>query len=141
MRTKRPLVFILAAIPITVIASPLVYQPINPSFGGHPSYGPVLMGQAQAQNSHEDPRSRDPFRDLSPLENFKEQLNRQVLSLISRQIVEAAFGENHGGGIFYTDDFSVEITTTQPGVVRVNVTDIKTGDVTVIEIPVFGQAF
>ncbi len=36
-------------------AGELIYQPINPSFGGDPFAGSYLLGKAQAQDTHKDP--------------------------------------------------------------------------------------
>jgi len=38
-------------------ASELIYYPLNPSFGGSPLNGSVLLGSAQAQNKHTDPNT------------------------------------------------------------------------------------
>lgn len=38
-----------------VIASQLIYTPVNPSFGGNPLNGPYLLQKAQANKSFEQP--------------------------------------------------------------------------------------
>ena len=38
-------------------ATEMVYTPVNPSFGGSPLNGPVLLNSANAQNSHKAPAS------------------------------------------------------------------------------------
>ena len=46
-------------------ASELVYQPINPAFGGNPFNGPFLIETATLQNGHE-PNTREPAAAVSP---------------------------------------------------------------------------
>ncbi|MCK5335331.1 MAG: curli production assembly protein CsgF [Gammaproteobacteria bacterium] len=127
------------AIMSRTIASELTYQPINPSFGGFPSNGTMLLNQANAQNNFKDPDAVDPF-SRSPLDRFNETLERQVLSQLARRIVEDAFGTSTGvgtGGIYTTDNFSIEIDTSDPAVINLIVTDLSTGDISTIQIPYF----
>ena len=49
------LAFALSATAATVAAAPLAYTPINPSFGGNPGNGVVLLNEAQAENNIKDP--------------------------------------------------------------------------------------
>lgn len=35
----------------------MVFQFVNPNFGGNPNNGAYLLNSAQAQNSYKDPRS------------------------------------------------------------------------------------
>ena len=52
----KKITFILGAFVFSTstFASQLVYQPINPSFGGNPMNGSMLMSKAQAQNKHKE---------------------------------------------------------------------------------------
>lgn len=121
------------------IGSEMIYQPINPSFGGFPSNGSVLLNQAQAQNDFKDPDAVDPF-SKSPLDRFNETLERQVLSQLARRIVEDAFGTGTGvgsGGLYTTDNFSIEIDTSDPAAINLIVTDLSNGDISTIQIPYF----
>ena len=68
-------------------ASELVYQPINPSFGGNPLNSNWMIYQADSQNKFKGPTTT---RD--PLEDFEQSLNRRILSMLASQIVEEAFG-------------------------------------------------
>jgi len=117
------------------LASELIYQPINPSFGGNALNGQILLSKAKAQNKYKDP-SLEKGRDS--LNSFEEQLNRQVLSLLSRRILDEAFGEEglSDGGIFQSGDFLIEIITTDPAVITVSITNTVTRETTSIEIPV-----
>ena len=46
-------------------ASELVYQPINPAFGGNPFNGPFLIETETLQNGHE-PNTREAAAAVSP---------------------------------------------------------------------------
>ena len=120
-------------------ASELVYHPINPSFGGNALNGQILISKAQAQNKHKDPSLR---QNRDSVNSFEEQLNRQVLSLLSRRILDQAFGEGGlpDGGTFQSGDFFIEIITTDPNVIIVSITNTVTGEETQIEIPVISGA-
>lgn len=144
MNKKSKIIMLIGAVSLTLLlqskASDLVYTPISPSFGGFSSNGAVLLNQAQAQNDYKDPDAYDPFADKSSLDRFGETLERQILSQLARRIVEDAFGTGSGvgtGGIYTTDNFSIEIDTTDPAVINLNVTDLSTGDISTIQIPYF----
>lgn len=128
--------------PAILHASELVYNPTNPAFGGAPSYGSYYLSSAQAQDDTKDPDARDPLAALNrdPLSNFEETLERQILTQIARRIVNEAFGDADGvgdGGIYIAGDFSIEIITTNPDALVLEVTDLNTGDITYIEVPYF----
>ncbi|MCK5604146.1 hypothetical protein KAR91_19820 [Candidatus Pacearchaeota archaeon] len=143
MIKQRHFIILISIVNLVVMthpmASEIIYQPINPSFGGFPSNGSVLLNQAQAQNNFKDPNADDPF-NKSPLDRFNETLERQVLSQLARRVVEDAFGTGTGvgsGGIYTTDNFSIEIDTTDPAVINLIVTDLSSGDISTIAIPYF----
>lgn len=124
------------------IGSELIYQPINPNFGGNPLNGTFLLNQAEAQNNYKDPDAVN-LLDLNqdPLERFTESLNRQILALIARRVVEEAFGDGDGalgeGGTFVSEGFEISVLTDNPDSLVLNITDTTTGDETVLEIPRF----
>lgn len=125
-------------IPLLSIASELVYKPINPSFGGAPLNGGFLLNSAQAQDKFKDPDATDRF-SRDPFDNFTENLNRQVLNQIARRIVDQVFeGDELGeGGSFVTDGFTIDIITSNPDVLVVEILDNTTSELTTIEIPYF----
>ncbi len=140
---KIGLVVTLLLSPLMTEASELIYTPVNPAFGGFPGNGSALLNNANAQNDHEDPDAYDPFGSLDlerdPLDNFKETLNRQVLSLIANKIVQEAFGTDTGigtGGSYTYEYFEITIT---PGTdsIDVTITDTQTGETTEITVPIF----
>ena len=115
-------------------AQDIVYQPIDPSFGGNPFNSGHLLGIANAQNEYKDPTSR---QSNSQADIFARQLQSRLLSALSSQIVDAIFGENpqESGTISFggqTINFVRSLTE-----VTLTITDDQTGEVTEIVIPTF----
>ncbi len=108
-------------------ASELVYQPVNPSFGGLSMNGSVLMGSASAQNT---------FRDEEDLlADFENQLTRRILSSLALKITDSVFGEDGlSSGSYNVGDISIEVNDGADGV-EVSITDYSTGGSTTINIP------
>jgi curli production assembly/transport component CsgF len=85
-------------------AGNLVYQPVNPAFGGSPTNGSWLQSEAQAQNIPQAAQQRqqqlfnaldrNDVRNLSPGQIFAQQLQSQLYSSLANQITQAIFGEN-----------------------------------------------
>lgn len=131
-----------SAVPVN--ASQLIYQPINPAFGGFSGNGNVLLNNANVQNDFGDPNADSsgyPGLNRDPLENFKDSLNRQVLTLIARKVVEEAFGTTTGlgsGGTYAMDGYEITIT---PGTdaISISITDTLTGNTTLLTVPVFNS--
>jgi curli production assembly/transport component CsgF len=89
-------------------AGDLVYQPVNPAFGGSPLNKDFLMGTAEAQNR---PKRRDQKRQDAisndPVTQFKTSLNQRLLSGLADKIVDSIYGDNAGN----SGTFTVEGTT------------------------------
>jgi curli production assembly/transport component CsgF len=116
-------------------AQDLVYQPIDPTFGGNPFNSAHLLGVANAQNDFRDPRSAAATNSQADI--FARQLQSRLLSSLSSQIVNAIFGENPQesgtisfGGQTITFERSLEDVT-------LNITNDGTGETTTIVIPTF----
>ncbi len=84
-------------------AGSLVYQPVNPSFGGSPLNGSWLQAQAAAQNDAQRSAQRDQqlfsanqsaANTKTPGQIFAQQLQTQIYSSLANQITQALFGEN-----------------------------------------------
>src|SRR5690554_4451138 len=108
-------------------AQDIVYQPIDPSFGGNPFNSGHLLGIANAQNDYRDPTAR---QSNSQADIFARQLQSRLLSALSSQIVDAIFGENpqESGTISFggqTINFVRSLTE-----VTLTITDDQTGEVT-----------
>ncbi len=115
-------------------AQDIVYEPVNPSFGGNPFNSNHLLGIANAQNDFRDPRSAS---TSSQADIFARQLQSRLLSSLSSQIVDAIFGDNpqeqgtisFGGQtiMFFRSLDSVTLT----------ITNDDTGEETKIVVPLF----
>ena len=112
-------------------ASELVYLPINPSFGGNPVNGAILLNSAQATNKHTAPSSTPisgGFTKQTPLQQFNDMLERSILN----QIASSAASKVSGGGKLIpgtveTANFSITIADLGGGMLRVTTTDKATG--------------
>ena len=115
-------------------AQDIVYQPVDPSFGGNPFNSAHLLGIANAQNDYRDPRAQT---SNSQADIFARQLQSRLLSALSSQIVDAIFGENpqESGTISFggqTINFVRSLTE-----VTLTITDDETCEVTTIVVPTF----
>ena len=120
------------------LSSELVYRPINPSFGGSPLNGSFLLGKAQAQNKHKAPQSTKSFED-----KVANALERATLSDIVRKYKDTILGENAGinnpeDSTFISGDYQIDILSSNSDNITIEVTDLLTDKVTIIEIPKFG---
>lgn len=106
----------------------LIYQPINPSFGGDPFIGNYLLGKAQAQDTNTDPNVRS-SQTLSSTQRLLQSLESR---LISQLISDVSRGEVSEGS-FDSDEFGV-VVSDNSGQLVVRVVDKVTGDVTEISV-------
>lgn len=128
MKTIKTVALALLCTSSLASAGELVYQPINPSFGGDPFNGSYLLGKAQAQDTHEAP-STSRFEPLSATERLIQSLQSR---LISQLISDVGSGEINEG-TFDSSEFGVVIVD-EGGQLSINVTDKATGDVTTINV-------
>ena len=111
-----------------VAASELIYQPVNPNFGGNPLNGSHLLGNAQAQNDYKDPAaSSSGYERPSDLERLTSSLQSRLLSQLLADV-----GAGNEGSIV-TEDFAINIVDDQ-GVLSILIEDINTGEITQIEV-------
>ncbi len=76
-------------------AGSLVYQPVNPSFGGSPLNGTWQLSQAQAQNQYTQSGRSSSFPSAPTTgQLFANQLTSQLYASLANQITEALFGAN-----------------------------------------------
>ena len=124
-------------------ASPLVYTPVNPSFGGNPNNGPVLMNSAQTQNKTKDPEVEAAKAQAAAasgatgtsvsstlLQHFNQSLQRTILSRLSISATNSLIGNNGNlvPGTVDTGDFLIQILDQGGGLLRVITTDKATGE-------------
>ncbi|NRQ42563.1 curli production assembly protein CsgF [Rheinheimera sp. YQF-2] len=110
-------------------ATELVYTPINPSFGGNPLNGNFLLQKAQSQNAHSADRD-----GLSFVDKFQDALERNIINSLTRRIADGELVE----GVYNTGEFMVEVSGGADGSVVVHITNLNSGEVTVITIPAIG---
>ena len=130
--------FFLVFISFNSQAQDFVYEPKNPSFGGQTFNYQWLLSSAQAQNTIEEEKEA-PFdfnASRDPLKDFQESLNRQILSQLSRQLVDSQFGT--GGkleaGEYLVGNFQINITDVPEGI-NIVILDTATGNQTTVVIP------
>lgn len=112
----------------SVQATELIYTPVNPSFGGNPLNGSFLLNKAQGQNDHQSASTEKDF-----VTRFKESLERNIINSITRGVADGEITD----GVYDTGDFRIEVASTGNGVM-LTITNLASGEVTVIEMPTFG---
>jgi curli production assembly/transport component CsgF len=129
-------------------AGSLVYTPTNPTFGGNPNNGPVLLNEANAQNLPLAKRTAEQEAvaaaaaaangaggsgALTPSQIFAEQLQSQLLSSFANQITQAIFGPNaQTSGTFSYGTTTISFVTIAN---EVNITINADGSITTITVP------
>ena len=110
-------------------ATELVYTPINPVFGGSPLNAGGLLALANAQNGYRAPAK-------SALQSFNDNLQQAILSRLSSQALTNLFGKNSNlvPGTYDTGAYSIEVTDTGNGVLKIITTDKSSGDVVSFEL-------
>ncbi len=106
----------------------LVYTPVNPSFGGNPLNGSVLLNSAQAQNKTKDPSasSLSSSAQKTALDQFNDALQRAVLSRLTSAVNSKLFDANGKlipGSSVETADFTIEIADYGNSQVKIITTD------------------
>lgn len=120
-------------------AQSLVYTPKNPAFGGNSFNYQWMMSSAQAQDTYKDPKAPKDGYDYTrdPAKEFADNLNRQILNHLSREIVNRQFGEGAlEEGSYLLGDYQIEIGSGPDGV-SVTIVDITTGSTTTVSVPHF----
>jgi curli production assembly/transport component CsgF len=120
-------------------ATELVYVPANPSFGGNPNNGIVLLNSANATNKHKDPSITVPngLGQKTALQSFNETLERAILGQLASAAAQKLGGGITGGlapGVVETGNFIIKITDLGGGTLLVTTTDKSTGSTTSFEV-------
>ncbi len=137
MKTKLlfPFVLLLLFFGSASFAQQFSYKPINPSFGGDTFNYQWMLSSATAQNKLTGPaRQRE---QESELKKFSDNLNRQLLSQISRSLLQqqlGSLGNFNQEGTFTYGTLNIEIYETAEGLV-INMLDTATGEETQIIVP------
>jgi len=115
----------------SALAQDLVYEPINPSFGGNSFNSAHLLAIANAQNDYEQEVDETENTDL---DRFVRSLQSRLLSSLSGQVADAIFGENaQDSGTIVFGDQTISFERTLDGI-QLTITDAD-GNTTVITIP------
>lgn len=120
-------------------ANPLVYQPVNPTFGGNPLNGGYLLNRAQSQDDHKDPAAStalNPLNSQSQLEQFNNALQQAVLSRVSAAVSSSIIGADGRliPGTVETQNFMITISDLGGGRIRILTTDKLSGSSTSFDI-------
>jgi len=130
------IVLLAAIFQVSMLAQDFVYTPTNPAFGGNPYNYNWLLGQAEAQNFFEE-EEEDPFAQEDPLANFQEDLNRQVLNEITRELYQNQFGEDGlTEGFYQFGSYEIDVSPITEGM-QVRIIDIFTGSETTVIVPYY----
>lgn len=120
-------------------ASELVYHPYNPSFGGNPLNGSVLLNSALATRKHKAPdldSDRLGIEDQSPLDQLNETLERLIVSRMATAASFAILDEegNFIPGQLETQNFIITVADIGGGKLTVTTFDKTTGATTTVEV-------
>ncbi|SEQ14384.1 curli production assembly/transport component CsgF [Solimonas aquatica] len=118
----------------TLWAAPLTYTPVNPSFGGNPLNGSVLLGEAQAINKYTAPVVTKSPADK--LQAFADSLQSAILSRVSSAALRNIINVDGGliPGTVETQDYIITVTDKGNGVTTISTTDRTTGQTNTFEI-------
>lgn len=129
-----------ATLAAAAMATPIVYVPINPAFGGNPMIGSSLLATAQASNKHRDPLAANSMLSKTPLQQFSDMLERSVLGQLSAAATAGVIGNGKlKPGSVETGNFRIDIVDAGGGVLIITTTDKVTGDSTSFQIGGQGQ--
>ena len=114
-----------------------VYKPKNPFFGGDTFNYQQMIASAQAQNIYTADDGQDLFSD-DPLADFQNNINRQILSQLTRSLTSGIFGEDGQlqDGTYEIGDYQIEISSGLEGI-DISILDILNGGTTVVAVPYF----
>jgi curli production assembly/transport component CsgF len=129
-----------------VASADLVYQPVNPSFGGNPLNSNHLLGIAGAQNDYSAPKpaagtssaggTAAQTANQKLAAQFMAQIQSRLVSSLASQVAGAIFGDNpqDSGTVVFGD----QTIAFERGLdaIKISITDAISGDVTAISVPV-----
>ncbi len=135
---SRAATLCLALLAGSASATELVYQPVNPSFGGYPANGPNLLASATATTKHKESAGLggSSLFDQSPLAQFNQTLERTVLSQLASAATSKLLGQDGKlvPGTFSTANFTITVIDLGGGMLRITTTDRTTGATTTFEV-------
>ena len=132
----------LAAATSAAAASPLLYTPVNPNFGGSPLNGPFLLSEAQANNFRylTNPATENANNPATAAQTAAQSFQSAVTSALLGQVASQIANDILGPNALQSGSFNVggELINFQQanGQVTINLTDPTSGGVTTIQVPV-----
>ena len=120
---------------LSVQAGELVYQPVNPAFGGNPLNGNWLLTNAQLQDNTSEHIDDSGTTEKTALDRFNDMLERLVLNRMSTVMIDQFTTVDDEGnytfqaGTYTIGDFQVDVVDAGD-VLTVTTTDIATGQTT-----------
>lgn len=122
---------------LTLSAQQLVYQPVNPAFGGDSFNYSWMISSATTQDLLKDPNAQSTSSLSSSFESFQRSLNSQLLSQLSRSLISDQFGENGlSDGSYSIGGLKVEVLSDLDGI-TISILDTETGEQTQVAIPFY----
>jgi curli production assembly/transport component CsgF len=119
-------------------ATPLVYYPLNPSFGGNPLNGSVLLNSALATNKHTNPDldAAQGLEEKTPIEMFNETLERSIISRLASSASSKIIGPDGQfiPGTLETDNFTITIADLGNGFLSITTADKLSGGFTTFQV-------
>lgn len=129
-RTFLLIAFLLTTTPYHSKSEELTYEPQNPTFGGNAINGSGLLGNATSQRQFPPPE-----RKTDTIKEFKESVQRSIMSEVSRQIANSILGEDaKDSGRFSVGSTTIDFHRQGENVV-IELTDDSNGGRTTIEVP------
>lgn len=138
MRSKILMILAMMAISMSGLSQDMVFRFINPAFGGDTFNYQWLLSSAEAQNKFtETSQQQYNTRDDDPLADFENSLNKQILSRLTKEIVDAQFGEEElGEGSYVFGNYQIDIGENSGGL-SIVIMDLSNGDQSTIFIPYY----
>ncbi|MFB9864248.1 curli production assembly/transport component CsgF [Rufibacter immobilis] len=133
------LLILLVAPTADLQAQDFVYEPRNPAFGGYYFNYQWLQSSAQSQDKLKDPNATtgNTGANQDPLKQFEDNLNRQILNQLSRQLVSSQFGdEGLEPGSYNIGNYQINVSEGAGGV-SIVIVDQNSGSQTTVTIPYF----
>ncbi|WP_028376239.1 curli production assembly/transport component CsgF [Leeuwenhoekiella sp. MAR_2009_132] len=132
---KKIIYIIFLAFSFSCYSQQFSYKPLNPAFGGDTFNYNWLLSSATSQNALTAKQSANETQ--SDLERFGDNLNRQILSQISRSLLNtqiAGIGDFQEPGTFTFGNLNVEVFEGEEGL-TINILDTSTGEQTQVIVP------
>ena len=126
MKLRIISLFLFTFVPV-VVASELVYTPVNPNFGGNPLNSSHLFNGANAINDYKAPKEDSLFEQESPLDRLTSSLESRLISQLLADV------GNGNTGQLVTDDFILNIVDDSGGLL-IQIIDKETGETSEIQV-------